>query len=88
MQAYPGAALTAALVAVRGLRSHSLSTSGALAAALLGYAALASDLKVFAACLLGFYFAGSRATKVRPRLLVPPRDPVDLISPLPRRLIR
>ncbi|GAA5913239.1 hypothetical protein JCM8208_003243 [Rhodotorula glutinis] len=65
MQAHPGALLTAALVAVRGFRSHSLSTSGALAAALLGYAALASPLKVFAACLLGFYFAGSKATKVK-----------------------
>ncbi|GAA5839883.1 hypothetical protein JCM9279_005194 [Rhodotorula babjevae] len=65
MQAHPAAALTAALVAVRGLRSHSLSTSGAIAAALLGYAALANNLKVFAACLLGFYFAGSKATKVK-----------------------
>ncbi|GAA5820346.1 hypothetical protein JCM3770_002776 [Rhodotorula araucariae] len=65
MQLYPGALLTATLVAVRGLRSHSLDSSGALAAALLGYAALASPLKVFAACLLGFYFAGSKATKVK-----------------------
>ncbi|BGP43899.1 hypothetical protein JCM10450v2_008099 [Rhodotorula kratochvilovae] len=65
MELYPGALLTAVLVAARGLRSSSLSPSGALAAAVLGYAALASPLKVFAACLLGFYFAGSKATKVK-----------------------
>ncbi|TNY18730.1 integral membrane protein DUF92-domain-containing protein [Rhodotorula diobovata] len=65
MQLYLGALLTAVLVAVRGLRSASLSPSGALAASILGYAALASPLKVFSACLLGFYFAGSKATKVK-----------------------
>lgn len=68
MQLYLGALLTAVLVAVRGLRSASLSPSGALAASILGYAALASPLKVFSACLLGFYFAGSKATKVCPPL--------------------
>ncbi|GAA5927080.1 hypothetical protein JCM3775_002441 [Rhodotorula graminis] len=65
MHAHPGALVTAALVAVRGLRSHSLSTSGALAALVLGYLALANPVKVYAACLLGFYFAGSKATKIK-----------------------
>ncbi|GJN94216.1 hypothetical protein Rhopal_007290-T1 [Rhodotorula paludigena] len=65
MQPYPVALAIAALVAFRGLRSGSLSSSGALAAAALGYCALANPLKVFATCLLAFYFAGSRATKVK-----------------------
>lgn len=62
---YGSAALIAALAAARGYRSHSLSRSGAAAAALLGYSALANPLSVFGVCLLGFYLAGSRATKVR-----------------------
>lgn len=55
----------AILVAWRGARSGSLNSSGALAAAALGYTALANPLAVFGVCLLGFYLAGSRATKVR-----------------------
>ncbi|KPV72996.1 uncharacterized protein RHOBADRAFT_55242 [Rhodotorula graminis WP1] len=77
MHAHPGALVTAALVAVRGLRSHSLSTSGALAALVLGYLALANPVKVYAACLLGFYFAGSKATKAR----TPPSFPSPRPSP-------
>ncbi|GAA5982880.1 hypothetical protein JCM10908_006820 [Rhodotorula pacifica] len=55
----------AVLVAARGYRSGSLNKSGAAAAALLGYSALANPLSVFGVCLLGFYLAGSRATRVK-----------------------
>jgi len=54
----------ALLLALRGLRSTSLSKSGAVAALLYGYTTLASPLRVFGVCLLGFYLAGSKATKV------------------------
>lgn len=64
---YPGAFAIAVLAAARGYRSGSLDPGGAAAAALLGYSALANPLSVFGVCLLGFYLAGSRATKVRCR---------------------
>lgn len=64
---YPGALAIAVLAAARGYRSGSLDRGGAAAAALLGYSALANPLSVFGVCLLGFYLAGSRATKVRCR---------------------
>ena len=64
---YPGAFAIAVLAAARGYRSGSLNRGGATAAALLGYSALANPLSVFGVCLLGFYLAGSRATKVRCR---------------------
>lgn len=66
---YPGAVAIAVLAAARGYRSGSLDPSGAAAAALLGYSALANPLSVFGVCLLGFYLAGSRATKVRCRVV-------------------
>lgn len=62
---YPGAFAIAVLAAARGYRSGSLDPGGAAAAALLGYSALANPLSVFGVCLLGFYLAGSRATKVK-----------------------
>lgn len=65
MHIHPISLALATLVAYRGTRSGSLNTSGALAAATLGYTALANPLSVFGVCLLGFYLAGSRATKVR-----------------------
>ena len=52
------------LLALRGLRSTSLSKSGAVAALVYGYVTLASPLRLFGVCLLGFYLAGSKATKV------------------------
>lgn len=64
VQVHSFALALAVLVAVRGLRSGSLDRSGAGAAALLGYCALANPLSLFGTCLLGFYLAGSRATKV------------------------
>ncbi|GEM11353.1 enoyl-CoA hydratase/isomerase family protein [Rhodotorula toruloides] len=64
MQLYLPSLGLAVLVAWRGTRSGSLNASGGLAAATLGYTALASPLAVFGVCLLGFYLAGSRATKL------------------------
>ncbi|GAA5941316.1 DUF92 domain-containing protein [Sporobolomyces koalae] len=59
------ALLISALAALRGLRSTSLSASGATAAFFFGYTTLASPLRLFGVCLLGFYLAGSKATKVK-----------------------
>ncbi|GAA5841006.1 hypothetical protein JCM3766R1_006636 [Sporobolomyces carnicolor] len=59
------ALVLAILLAARGLRSTSLSRSGAVAALVLGYVTLASPLRLFGTCLLGFYLAGSKATKVK-----------------------
>jgi uncharacterized membrane protein len=56
------------LVAFRGLRSGSLSPSGALAAGVLGWLALGNPLALWGSCLLAFYGAGSKATKVRSSL--------------------
>ena len=57
--------LLALLISLRGLRSSSLSPSGALAALLFGYLSLALPLRLFGVTLLGFYFAGSEATKLK-----------------------
>ncbi|CEQ41094.1 SPOSA6832_02770, partial [Sporobolomyces salmonicolor] len=65
MQLHPVSLLVALLMALRGLRSSSLSHSGALTAFLLGYLTLANSLRVFGVCLLGFYLAGSKATRVK-----------------------
>ncbi|GAA5931180.1 hypothetical protein JCM1841_003480 [Sporobolomyces salmonicolor] len=64
MQLHPVSLLVALLMALRGLRSSSLSHSGALTAFLLGYLTLANSLRVFGVCLLGFYLAGSKATRL------------------------
>ncbi|GAA5841718.1 hypothetical protein JCM5353_000954 [Sporobolomyces roseus] len=53
------------LISLRGLRSTSLSPSGALTAFLFGYLTLALPLRVFGVTLLGFYFAGSKVTKLK-----------------------
>ncbi|GAA6006698.1 hypothetical protein JCM11491_003150 [Sporobolomyces phaffii] len=60
--------VVSALLALRGVRSTSLSTSGAVAAFVCGYVTLASPLRVFGVCLLGFYLAGSKATKVKAQI--------------------
>lgn len=57
--------LLALLISLRGLRSSSLSPSGALAAFLFGYLSLALPLRLFGVTLLGFYFAGSKVTKLK-----------------------
>lgn len=64
MQLYPGALLTAALLAGHGLRKGSLAVSGALAALAVGYISLATPLRSCGITLLAFYFVGSRATRV------------------------
>ena len=62
---YPGSAALALLLGTHGLRKGSLSPSGAIAAAILGFLTLASPLRVYGVSLLAFYFAGSRATKYK-----------------------
>lgn len=57
-------ALLAALLARRGLKKKSLSASGAAAAAFVGFFTLSSSYR-FGLLLLGFYFSGSKLTKVR-----------------------
>lgn len=61
---YPGAALIAVGMGLHGYRKGSLSTSGAIAATLVGYGHLANPLKVFGVSMIVFYLLGSRATKV------------------------
>ncbi|GAA6033513.1 hypothetical protein JCM8097_001433 [Rhodosporidiobolus ruineniae] len=78
---YPIPLLIALLVAHRGLRSNSLSRSGAVAAAALGYAAVANPLGVFGVCLLGFYVAGSRATKVKAAIKATYEEPDHAPAP-------
>ena len=56
--------LISTLLAVHGLRKGSLSSSGAIAAFVVGYGHLANPLKAFGTALIFFYLAGSRATKV------------------------
>ncbi|BGP03928.1 hypothetical protein NBRC10513v2_007670 [Rhodotorula toruloides] len=77
MHVHPLSLALAILVAYRGTRSGSLNTSGGLAAATLGYAALANPLSVFGVCLLGFYLAGSRATKVKAAIKATYEAPED-----------
>ncbi|SCV74761.1 BQ2448_7790 [Microbotryum intermedium] len=62
---YPFTLAFAVLLGFHGYRSGSLSRSGATAASILGYITLANPLKLFGVALLVFYFAGSRATKVK-----------------------
>ncbi|SCZ97969.1 BZ3500_MvSof-1268-A1-R1_Chr3-3g06491 [Microbotryum saponariae] len=62
---YPLTLAFAVLLGFHGYRSASLNRSGATAACILGYITLANPLKLFGVALLVFYFAGSRATKVK-----------------------
>ncbi|BGP20708.1 hypothetical protein JCM10213v2_008871 [Rhodosporidiobolus nylandii] len=72
-------------VAGKGHKSGSLSRSGALAAAAAGYAALANPLGLWGACLLGFYLAGSRATKVKAAVKVTYEQPEHAHAPSPSK---
>lgn len=65
---YPGAAAISTLLSIQSLHKGSLSTSGAIAAWLVGYAHLANPTKVFGVGLIFFYLAGSSVTKVSFRL--------------------
>ncbi|GAA6011208.1 hypothetical protein JCM10207_005539 [Rhodosporidiobolus poonsookiae] len=82
MQLHPISLAIAALFAAKGRRSRSLSSSGALAALVLGYAALANPLKLFGVALLGFYLAGSRATKFKASIKASYEEP-DAPAPPP-----
>ncbi|GAA5902366.1 DUF92 domain-containing protein [Sporobolomyces salmoneus] len=73
--------LIATLLALRGYGSTSLSKSGAVAALVYGYLTLASPLRLFGVCLLGFYLAGSRATKMKAQIKATFEEPEH--SPLP-----
>ncbi|KAM0751494.1 hypothetical protein T439DRAFT_355413 [Meredithblackwellia eburnea MCA 4105] len=61
---YPVTLAISTLLGYHGRRSGSLSFSGSVAAAILGYVTLANPLRLFGVSLLVFYFAGSRITKV------------------------
>ncbi|KAF4033279.1 Integral membrane protein DUF92 [Phytophthora infestans] len=58
------AALLAGSLGRRGLKKQSLDVSGAAAACFVGFFTLASGYR-FGLLLLGFYFSGSKLTKVR-----------------------
>lgn len=58
------AALLAGVLGRRGLKKQSLDVSGAAAACVVGFFTLASGYR-FGLLLLGFYFSGSKLTKVR-----------------------
>ncbi|PWN47367.1 hypothetical protein IE53DRAFT_390497 [Violaceomyces palustris] len=64
-QLYPISALLGVVLALHGLRKGSLSESGAISAAILGYSCLGNPSSTFGLLLLAFYFTGSRATKVK-----------------------
>ena len=55
--------LLALLLSGHGLRKKSLSPSGALAAFAVGFLMMSGGVRVFGLALIGFYLAGSRATK-------------------------
>lgn len=62
---YPATLALAAVLGTHGYLKGSLSLSGGIAAAVLGYAHLANPNRTFGVLLLVFYFLGSRATKVK-----------------------
>src|SRR5437016_13309732 len=53
----------ALLLSGHGLRKKSLSPSGALAAFAVGFLMISGGVRLFGVALIGFYLAGSRATK-------------------------
>lgn len=57
--------LLALLLSGHGLRKKSLSPSGALAAFAVGFLMMSGGVRVFGLALIGFYLAGSRATKCK-----------------------
>jgi uncharacterized membrane protein len=58
------------VLALHGLKSKSLSISGALAATVVGLVTFSRELWLFWVVLLVFYLLGSRVTKVRLPLLL------------------
>ncbi|KAJ3356126.1 Transmembrane protein 19 [Allomyces javanicus] len=61
------ATFSALVLAAHGWRKKSLSGSGAIAAATVGFATMGHPDPVFPAVLIAFYLAGSRVTKVGKR---------------------
>lgn len=61
---YPIALIAALYLAFSGYRKGSLSSSGSIAAFIIGYLTLASPVISFGITLLSFYLLGSRATKI------------------------
>jgi uncharacterized membrane protein len=78
---YPIPLLIATLLAAHGLRKGSLSSSGAIAAFLVGYFHLACPLKFFGVSLIAFYLLGSRATKVKLKEKAKVEDGVEVDKP-------
>ncbi|WVQ97847.1 hypothetical protein IAU59_004962 [Kwoniella sp. CBS 9459] len=78
---YPGAALVATTLGLHGYRKGSLSSSGAIAAFLVGYGHLANPVKVFGVTMIGMYLLGSRATKVKVDVKAKLEDGPDPLKP-------
>ncbi|KAF5319366.1 hypothetical protein D9619_008843 [Psilocybe cf. subviscida] len=57
------ALVLATLLSAHGIRKKSLSPSGALAAFVVGFLMMSGGTRAFGVPLIGFYLAGSRATK-------------------------
>jgi uncharacterized membrane protein len=55
----------ATLLSVHGLRSRSLSLSGAITAFVVGFSMLAVPVRTIGVTLIVFYLIGSRATKCK-----------------------
>lgn len=55
--------IIALLLSVHGWRKRSLSADGAVTAFVVGILMMAGGTRVFGVALIGFYLAGSRATK-------------------------
>lgn len=62
---HPIALGLATLLAAHGYRKGSLSTSGAIAAFLIGYLTMANPFPLFGTMMIVFYLAGSRVTKIK-----------------------
>nr|XP_031861928.1 uncharacterized protein CI109_002758 [Kwoniella shandongensis]KAA5529000.1 hypothetical protein CI109_002758 [Kwoniella shandongensis] len=78
---YPVAAILATTLGLHGYRKGSLSSSGAVAAFVVGYGHLANPLKVFGVTLIGMYVLGSRATKVKVDIKAKLEDGPDPLKP-------
>jgi len=74
---YPLTLFLAIALGAHGYRKGSLNASGALTASLLGFACLASPLRLFGVAMLSFYFLGSRATKVKAHIKAKIEDDRD-----------
>lgn len=62
---YPLALGLALVLAAHGYRKGSLNKSGSLCALIIGYITMGNPLPTFGILLIGFYLAGSKATKVK-----------------------